>query len=230
MNIGVFTTIKIKNGIPLFFDRHRERLLAQAAKLNLEKVSIRLANVQHYLKKNNLLDCALKITITKEDNKTSITYKTRPLPQTLISCKAITIQDTRNYLKIYKTTNRILHDRAKKIAMEHGADDAIFTFNEKIVESTICNIFSVNKQGEIITPPMRAKGLNGITRQLIIEQTNVIEIDINQNTKGPLVLVNSLRIQKVTHLNGKKLLDGEKLMQKIKKIIEKNEEAYLQKL
>lgn len=230
MNIGVFTTIKVRNGIPLFFDKHKERLVSQAKKLNLGNAKISLTEVQTYLQKNSLFDCALKISVTKDNNKTSVTFQTRPLPQTLTSCKAITIKDTRNYLKIYKTTNRVIHDHAKKLAQEKGGDDAIFTFNEEIVESTIGNIFSENKQKEIITPPIRAKGLNGITRQQITEVTTVIEETINQNTKGPLVLVNSLRIQKITHLNGKKLLNSEHLMRKLQEILETNEQAYLQQL
>jgi branched-subunit amino acid aminotransferase/4-amino-4-deoxychorismate lyase len=139
----------------------------------------------------------------------------------------ITIEDQRNYLKIYKTTDRTVSDHAKKLAFEKGADDALFINDGNIIESTICNVFSINKQGEIITPLIQAKGLNGITRQLIMKHTNVIETDIKQNTNSPLVLVNALRLQKVTHLNGKKLQDGTSLMQRIQTIINSVETGYL---
>lgn len=227
MNIGVFTTLKVRNGIPLFFNRHRERLVTQANKLNLGKVDISYKTLQNYLQENNLNDCALKIIITKQRDQTTITLHHRIVPLPTVTYNLITVSDKRNYRKIYKTTDRASNDQAKKLAEENGANDALFTIEGIIIESTIANVFSLNKNGDIITPPIKARGLNGITRQLIMEHTNVIESDIHQNTKGPLVLVNALRLQKVTHLNGKKLIDGQKLLEKLKIIIESNEKDYL---
>ena len=86
----------------------------------------------------------------------------------------------------------------------------------QLIESTIANIFSLNKNGDIITPRLDGKGLKGITRKIIMQNINVFEEEISENTIGPLVLTNSLRIQKVTHLNGKELEDAEELFQKIK--------------
>ncbi|HVA97190.1 MAG TPA: aminotransferase class IV [Candidatus Acidoferrales bacterium] len=229
MKIGVFTTLKITNGTPLFFEQHRERLLSQAAKLNIGHTTITLETIQKYLINNSLKDCVLKLTVTVQNDAPNLILEQRPLPKNATANKVITVEDTRNYLKIYKTTNRTINDAAKKMAEEKDADDAIFTVNGTIIESTISNVFSVNKLGELITPPIRAKGLNGITRQLIMQNAKVIETEINKNTKGPLVLVNSLRIQKVTHLNGKKLLDGEKLLQQILSMVDKRESEYLQK-
>jgi len=230
MTLGVFTTIKIQNGIPLFWSSHLKRISSQAEKLNVGPVLLSFGRVKTYLKQNNVSNCALKIIATKENGKTEIIYKTRPLPQNFTSCKVITVEDTRNYLKIYKTTNRAINENAKKQAEEKSADDALFTLNSNIVESTISNVFGINKNGELITPPIKAKGLGGITRQLIMKQTTVTETDINQNTKGPLVLVNCLRVQKVTHINGKKLIDGERLLQKMKTIIEQNEKDYVSQI
>ena len=88
-------------------------------------------------------------------------------------------------------------------------------------------MFYLNKQGKIATPPIKARGLNGITRQIIMENIPVEEEDILDNTRQPMILVNCLRIQKVTHLNGKKLMDGAQLEKKLKTAIEKYEKAYL---
>jgi len=228
MNIGVFTTIKVSSGIPLFFEKHKERLLSHAAKLNLGQPKISLTEVQNYLQKNNLHDCALKMTVSKNKDKTLITLQSRPLPSEK-SCKLITVEDTRTAIKIYKTTDRIINEQTTKIAQKNGADDALFTLDGNIIESTISNVFSINKHGVIITPPIKNYGLNGITRQLIIENETVIEETIPETTNGPLVLVNALRIQKVSHLNGRELHDGENLQKKIKTLIEKKEKAYIQK-
>jgi len=224
MNVGIFTTIKITNGIPLFWDKHHKRLISQAEKLNVGRPHISLQEIQIYLKHNSLTDCALKITITKHKG---LIFEHRQLPLILPTYKLITVRDTRNHWKIYKTTDRAVNEHAKKLAEEKDADDALFTLDDTIIESTICNVFSLNKQGKIITPPIRARGLNGITRQLIRENIKVLEADILDNTKHPLVLVNSIRVQKITHLNGKKLSDGQRLAQKLQTIITNCEKKYL---
>ncbi len=224
MNVGVFTTIKVKNGIPLFWEKHHNRLISQAEKLNLGHPTISLQRVQTFIKHNNLTDCAVKITITKQKG---VTIEHRQLPEILPIYKLIRVIDARNYRKIYKTTDRAINEEAIKLAEEKNANDAFFTFDGNIIESTISNVFFLNKHGEISTPLIKARGLNGITRQLIMEYTNVLESDILDNTKGPLVLVNCLRIQKATHLNGKKLIDGQRLAQTLKTIIENRERKYL---
>jgi branched-subunit amino acid aminotransferase/4-amino-4-deoxychorismate lyase len=227
MNVGVFTTIKVKNGLPLFWDKHEKRLVSNAQKLLLEKFTITSHDLEDYLKKNNLTDCALKIIIIKHRGKTTISFEHRMLPKSTKLYKLITFPDTRDYLKIYKTTIRNINEQAEKIAKEKGAHGALFTLDEKIVESTMCNIFSINKQGKFITPPIHAKGLNGITRQIIMKLTTAEELDINKNTNGPLVLVNALRVQKISHLNGKKLVDGEKLAHTLQELLSVQEEIYI---
>lgn len=227
MIIGVFTTIKVKNRIPLFWEKHKERLVTNAQKLALGNVTLTASDLEDYLKKNNLSECALKIIINKNRGKTTIAFEHRTLPQTEKQYKMITYPDTRNYLKIYKTTDRNVNEKAVKFAKEQGAHDALFTLEEKIIESTISNIFSLDKQGKLSTPPIHARGLNGITRQIIMKQTKVRELTINQNTNGPLVLINALRVQKVSHLNGKKLIDGGKLEQTLQKQLAAYEDNYL---
>ncbi|HWY79607.1 MAG TPA: aminotransferase class IV [Candidatus Sulfotelmatobacter sp.] len=226
MNIGVFTTLKVIDGIPLFWNMHQKRLIEQAKKLNLGEINISVQNIRTYLQKNNLTECALQITITKQNRLPILSIQHRPLPQTSINYKLITFDDKRNYRKIYKTTDRAVNEQAKKLAEETGANDALFTTDKTIIESTIANVFSLDKKGEIITPPITKKGLNGITRQLIKRHGNIVETDIHQNTKGPLVLVNCLRIQKVSHLNGKKLINGNVLLQKLQALLEQTEKEY----
>ena len=136
MNVGVFTTIKIKNGMPLFWDQHQERLVTQAEKLNLGRMNISFSKIQNYLQKNALADCALKITITKKNKSVKIFLEHRQLPQTFSIYKLVSIKDTRNYRKIYKTTDRTVNKNAKKIAVEQKANDALFTVDKNLIEST----------------------------------------------------------------------------------------------
>src|SRR6185369_2662109 len=229
MNIGIFTTIKVKNGIPLFFEHHQKRLISHSKKLQLDIPYFSFKDVQHFLQKNNLSDCALKIIMTTRKGQPEMTLQTRPLPYPNENIKLITVADTRDKYKTIKTLDRHAHEEAQKLAKKQDTDDALFVQNNNLIESTISNIFSVNKNGDIITPPLVGRGLEGIAKKIIILQTPVIEEEINESSTGPIVLTNSLRIQKATELNGKKLEDAEELYQKIKTFIENAEEDYLQK-
>lgn len=216
---GVFTTLKIQEGKPLFLEKHLTRLLSHAHALTIP-LPINIENyILDYLKANKIVDAALRITISADGQ---LTLDLRPLPPNL-PVSLISLPDTRDSYKIYKTTNRKVNDEAKKNAEKHGASDAIFVQKDYIIEATAANVFSEDEKGNLITPPMKGKGLQGIARQVIIEKTSVIERDIPINTNGSLVLVNSLRIQKVTTLNGNPLRDGEKLATKLSNLLSTSE-------
>ncbi|HSA83984.1 MAG TPA: aminodeoxychorismate synthase component I [Patescibacteria group bacterium] len=225
MTSGVFTTIKVKQGIPIFLEEHENRLLSQAKSLQIKQPSGLEKKIKNFITKNSLVDCALRVEIT---SKGRLICTFRPLPVSS-SIRLLTIPDTRDEKKIYKTTDRSVNEKAKKFAEEHNADDALFTENNKLTESTIANIFSVNKNGDIITSPLNGNGLRGIARKIIIENFSIIEENIPENTRQPIILTNSLRIQKVTYLNGKKLKTANTLFEKIKNVLEKAEQEYINK-
>lgn len=226
MNGGIFTTIKIRFGKPIFIDKHMDRLHFQAKQLQIGSIKLTLSDIQKYIDDNQLGDGALKIIINKSSNKPIIKMQSRELPESLTQVKLITVPDSRNWLKIYKTTDRSINDQARKSAVAKSADDALFTSNGNIIESTICNIFSLNSNGEIITPNLDGSGLRGIMRQVIMENSTVHEEHISQDSQKPLILVNCLRMQYATHLNGHEVADGKPLMKKLQIIIEKAEKIY----
>jgi branched-subunit amino acid aminotransferase/4-amino-4-deoxychorismate lyase len=214
-DIGVFTTIKISRGIPLFFDKHKARLLLQAEQLGLTPPPFSLTTITSYLTDHALENCALKITITD-----TLLMEHRPLPQPKPQ-KVITVQDTRDkVLRTLKTTNRVANNNAHKLAEENAADEALFVRDELLIESTYANIFSIDKDGAIITPPLDGTGLKGITRQVIMERTNVKEIPILKDIAMPLVLVNSLRVQPVVAIDGRMLPDATVLVKKLNTLLE----------
>jgi len=222
MNIGVFTTIKVRQGVPLFFEEHQNRLLTHTKALKIKQPTNLEKKVKNFIKKNSLTDCALRITCI--DKK--VLLESRPIPP-VNPISLITFTDTRNQNKIYKTTERAINEQAKEFAAKNHANDALFINNNYLIESTIANIFSLNEKGEIITPPLDGKGLAGIARKIIMKNLPVREEKIPQNSTQPIVLINSLRVQMITHLNGKKLQNADKLFQTIKTTLEKTENEYL---
>jgi aminodeoxychorismate synthase component I/2-amino-4-hydroxy-6-hydroxymethyldihydropteridine diphosphokinase len=212
-DIGIFTTIKVIQGVPLYFDKHLDRLTTQTNTLGLVIPKLSLATITDYLKKNNLTNCALRITVR---NTTSIDH--RPLPEEK-PLSVITVDDTRNKYKTLKTTDRTVNDAAKKLAQQNGADDALFVKDTCIIESTTANVFSIDKSGDLITPPIENKGLNGIARQVLMERMHVKEMPISSDTNMPLVVVNSLRVQPIRELDGRILPDAGELVKKINNVL-----------
>jgi branched-chain amino acid aminotransferase len=227
---GIFTTIKVKNSMPLFWDRHQKRLQTHIAQGGFPPLSPKTSleqMVKTYIKKNTLSNCALKIIIRNENGQSLISLESRPLPPTDISVKAITFEDTRDASRTIKTVTRLVNEEANKFAKEQNADAALFVQNGNLIEATNANIFSLNENNTIITPAVEGKGLKGITREILMEHTSVLESDIAKQTTGPLVLTSCLRLQKVSHLDGRKLSDPEELFQRIKEILEKAENEYI---
>lgn len=219
----IFTTLTVRDSIPLFFEKHQNRLAqhAQAFAILFPKGLYSL--VAKYIHHHNLTENALRIELQK--NEILITHRT--LPQMKKPFTTITIPDTRAPDKIYKTTARSINELATKFAQEHNADDALFISNGNLIESPIANIFSMDDSGTLITPPIAGKGLNGITRQVIMENQHVLEREIPATTTGPLVLVNSLRIQPITSVNGKLLQSPEELVERLRLLLQDTENSYV---
>ncbi len=227
---GIFTTIKVKQGVALFFAKHQQRLFSHMADLRFSQTSFDFSlekAVQELTKINKINDCAMRITVINTDTKPIVIMQARELPESKTDVKAITVQDTRDSFKTIKTINRLVNREAYMKAEKTGCDEALFVQDGKIIESTYCNVFSINNEDKLITPALDGKGLKGIARQIIMENTKVFEEDIDENTTNPLVLVNSLRVQQVKLLNNRELADGTFLFKKIKTIIENAKNEYV---
>ena len=220
---GIFTTIKVQDGTPLFFPKHERRLLTHAKATNLPYPTNLNQHIIDFITDNNLTNCALRVTIAR--NTLEPLIQQRPLPEPQTDIAVITLPDTRDAHKIYKTTDRRVNEQAKAQAEKKNTNDALFTQKGKLVESTIANIFSLNQHGQLITPPIIGRGLNGTTRQVIMEHSPVIEEEIPVTTDGPLVLVNSLRLTTIKTLDGRELQNGKQLFQMVKQILTNAEQS-----
>lgn len=241
---GIFTTIKVRNQCPLFLDRHLNRLETSSSQLNIRLPSY-ILNVTSYIQKatyavigkNNLTNGGIRITITP-----SIIYiyafTIKQFNNKTI--KLITTPDTRDIYKTHKLTYRIPHLLAKEKAQSQGAEDALFTQNNGLIESTAANIFSCVSdnsspaaalaeagQLSIITPSISGKGLNGISRQILMENLPIQEQDIPANTSNPLILINSLNLRIVENIDGRRLNQSSEFINLIRQTLNKAEKKYI---
>ena len=131
-----------------------------------------------------------------------------------ISC--ITTPDIRWQRRDMKTIQLLPNIRAKQMATEAGADDAIFV-DGVVTEATAANLFIVNNLGELQTHPRSNKILGGITRARVIELARQNNIVVSENVFGAeelfaakeVFLTNSnSRIRPVTKIDGRLIAGG----------------------
>ena len=220
--MGVFTTLKVREGVPLFFEKHVERLEKSVKQLFLTYSWITLNDVINVIKKNKVQDGGIRITITPNMRVIHATEITKEVE----SVSVITITDTRDQYKTLKMTYRVPHFLAQQKAREQGVQDALFVQNNFFVESTYANIFSLSS-GKIITPPIENRGLNGISRQVLMEELPVEEKEIVKDTTDPMVLVSCLSMRVVEKIDGREIKQDRIFVEKIKNAMDKMEREYL---
>jgi len=88
--------------------------------------------------------------------------------------------DAHSPLNRYKTCNKLQHILAKMEAVESGADEAILTNQSgQLVEGAGSNLFLVTDT-EVITPPVSAGALPGVTRSLVIGLCRELKISCRE--------------------------------------------------
>jgi len=179
----------------LWLDRHLSRLMESAAyfsrPLDPERVRRTLASLAHGLPPRphrvRLLvpphgePVAESQPLTQGRNPYRIRLARRPVHS----------QDSFLY---HKTTHRRVYERA--LAASPGEDDVLL-WNEKgeITESCIANV-AVERDGELLTPPVRCGLLPGIYRSLLLDQGRIKEAILrveDLQATSRIFLMNSVR-------------------------------------
>jgi branched-chain amino acid aminotransferase len=190
---GVFETVKVTGGMPFALTRHLRRLVRSATGLGLpapepEAIS---AGVFAVLKASGQPDRArLRITVTGGDSP--LGSQRGPGPLTVVialgeltdwgpTCDVVTVpwlRNERGALTGIKSTSYAENVRALGYAAERGGREAIFANTQgNLCEGTGSNVFLVSG-GELITPPLEAGCLAGITRALLLEWFGAVERDV----------------------------------------------------
>jgi branched-chain amino acid aminotransferase len=181
---GVFETVKVTGGVPFALTRHLRRLGESAAALGLpgpEPEAI-AAGVLALLRAAGSPDRArVRITVTAGESPLGSQRGAGPLTAVIAlgglndwepACDVVTVpwpRNERGALAGVKTTSYAENVRALAHAKERGATEAIFANTRgSLCEGTGSNVFAVI-DGELITPPLSAGCLAGVTRGLVLE-------------------------------------------------------------
>lgn len=189
---GVFETLKTYGGRAFAVRRHLERLATSAAGLGLAAPPPEVLRdaIEKVVAANQLGDGAVRITFTggpgplgsaRGDIATTVIVATAPLSPWPVTTGVSVVPWPRNELSAVaglKTTSYAENVVALAYALERGAGEALFlNLVGNVCEGTGSNIF-VGVDGRLVTPPLSAGCLAGVTRALILEGGHGVEADV----------------------------------------------------
>jgi branched-chain amino acid aminotransferase len=194
---GVFETVKVAGGVPFALTRHLRRLGLSASRLGLPAPDLDAISAGTYavLEASGSPDRArVRITVTGGKSPLGTQRGGEPLTTVIAAgqlndwgetCDVVTVPWTRNErgaLAGIKATSYGENVRALAHAADRGAGEAIFANTQgNLCEGTGTNVFLVTG-GELVTPPLSAGCLAGITRELVLEWFGGSERDVPAGT------------------------------------------------
>jgi branched-chain amino acid aminotransferase len=191
---GVFETIAVRAGRPLAMTRHLTRLVRSAVALGLaapETGALRAA-VDEVTVAGGATDAVIRVVYTsgtgplgsdRGNGMPTAAVLLGPLPERPPVTDVVTVpwpRNERGALVGIKTTSYAENVLALAEARRHGASEAIFANTAgNLCEGSGTNVFLV-LDGLLLTPPLSAGCLAGVTRSLIIEccGLDIVERDV----------------------------------------------------
>ncbi|GAA2638174.1 aminotransferase class IV [Actinomadura fulvescens] len=181
---GIFETVKATNGEPFALTRHLKRLARSAAGLGLpepDQDALAQGTLEVLAAAPKWPLARIRITYTSgpgplgSDRGTEgttisiIAAEQKPFPATTAVTVVPWPRNERGALNGLKTTSYADNALALAYAKERGGGEAIFgNLAGNLSEGTGSNIFVV-RGGRLITPPLTAGCLAGVTRALVLE-------------------------------------------------------------
>ena len=180
---AVFETLRTAGGKPFLLQKHLERLKNAAAALGFElrEDESQIARaIDALTTQNGPGDHRVRITLTGGRAKGiapdgirpgTLIITTRPLVINTEPRRAVFFPAPRAptpTLARTKNANYLASIEALRFARKLGADEAVFTRDEEVLESATANVFAVVGR-RIFTPPVDAGVLPGITREFILK-------------------------------------------------------------
>ena len=230
--LGLFETILLYKGKPVFLDEHLARINKSIVDLGLNIGKLEKNEVFQYLNNSkNILEYeVLKIVLSEKNRlflKREYTYTEKDYQKGFSLNISKVRRNESSIFTFHKTLNYGDNILEKRKSKKLGYDEPIFLNSKnQITEGATSNIFVVVGD-KIYTPKLSCGLLNGIVRQYIISNYDVTESEIDiefLNNADEIFLTNSLfGIMPVSNLE-KKIFKPQKLgkniLQNYKKYLE----------
>lgn len=172
---GVFETIKVVGGKPLFLDKHLRRLKKSLKFFGIER-NIDEEKIYEYIKSSEEKNFALKLIVS--DKNFIVASRPDNYREDNKKFKLIVSDVRRNSTSkvvYHKTLSYYENIMEHRWAQDRGYDSALFiNEREEVCETSFANIFFV-REGEIFTPTLSSGLLKGTMRDYILENYKVRE-------------------------------------------------------
>lgn len=221
---GLFETMKVVDGCPFAIGRHLARLGRTARGLGLTVPSddeLRAA-IESTVSANGPEVGRVRMTVTGGSGPAGTSRGNGP-PTVIVQCAPATIwppaakvvtvpwpRNERGVLAGLKTTSYADNVIAYAHAEAHGGDEAVFgNTQDNLCEGTGTNVFVVIGD-RLVTPPLAAGCLAGVTRELLLEiDPSIEEVDVPMSdfaTVEEAFLTSSTRdVQPIASIDGRAL-------------------------
>ncbi len=175
---GVFETISLVQGKPVFFPDHWERLQRGLAALQIRSGTSAVElerRCTELAKANRLIDGSVKVVIYRDEEDVGeliVGRRSSYLPTDYErGFQLMTVSDVRRLRgAAHKTLNYLKSILAREAARASGADDALFVNGDgQIYEGAATNVFIVKGQ-HVLTPPAECGILPGVARAQILRR------------------------------------------------------------
>jgi branched-chain amino acid aminotransferase len=189
---GVFETLRVYDGRPFAVRRHLARLERSATGLGLTAppADVLRAALDAVVRANGFEQARLRVTVTggpaplgseRGDVAPTVIVAGGPLRPADEPADVVVVpwpRNERGALAGLKTISYGENVVALAYARERGAGEAIFGNTAgNLCEGTGTNVF-VTIDGRLVTPPVSAGCLAGVTRDLLLETTDATEADL----------------------------------------------------
>ena len=203
---GVYETMRTYNGRPFLYERHMRRLRHSAAMIVLE-VPFTDDDLADRIRQTttaaglNGSEAYIRVLLTRGIGDLTYDTKATPTPSVVIIIKPhvdppadafargvkvclspILRNHPQSLNPMIKSNNLLNNALAMQEALRRGGTEAIMrNYRGELAECTQSNLFIV-KNGAVLTPPLDAGLLPGITRQFVMEVARDIGIETREQT------------------------------------------------
>jgi D-alanine transaminase len=195
---GIYEVVSVYHGNIFRLQDHLKRLTYSLSQLEIElplSMEQLAKNLQELIQVHQLENGQIYFQVTRgyaprvhsfPEKSTAVltgyvTRKPRPLELMKTGAKAITTEDIRWLRCDIKSLNLLGNVLAKQKAVENGAYETIQHRNGIVTEGSSSNVFIV-KKGALQTHPLNNLILGGITRIVLLEIANKLNIPVLEQT------------------------------------------------
>ena len=202
--LGVFETLRVVNGIPLFTDEHRREIQRAAAALGLNCDLAFLDAAQEISKHSG----RLRWVITPKRSFQIFNQETLPA-QASIALKISSVRvGSQNWDARFKTISYLAH--AQAIATSDTPEVVLLNEKDEVASAARANIFW-RTSDRLYTPAHEAGCRRGVVREFVMKQIHVADGFYGVNellTADEIFITNSLRgIVSISSIEGCALKD-----------------------